>query len=66
MQGDKTQGIVFHMKQEEVMAALNIVIGTLQLNSLPVYALIDPRVTHSFVANKIMEKLGKRPNRVER
>lgn len=66
MQRDRTQGIVFHMTQEEVRAAPNIVVGTLQLNSLPVYALIDPRITHSFVANTIMGKLGKRPNMVER
>ena len=66
MRGDRTQGRVFHMTQKKVRAAPNIVVGTLQLNPLLVYALIDPRVTHSFVANKIIRKLGKRPNKVER
>jgi hypothetical protein len=54
------------MTQEEVRVALNVVAGTLQLNSLPVHVLIDPGATHSFVANKIMGKIGKRPSRVKR
>jgi len=33
---------------------------------LYVHALIDPRATLSFVANKIMEKIGKRPSRVKK
>jgi len=66
MQGDRTQGRVFHMTQEEVRVAPNVVAGTLQLNSLPVHALTDSEATHSFVANKIMGKIVKRPNRVER
>jgi hypothetical protein len=33
---------------------------------LPVHALIDLRATHSFVANKIVEKIEKKPSRVEK
>jgi predicted aspartyl protease len=54
------------MTQEEVRVAPNIVAGTLQLNSLSVHALIDPGATHSFVANTIIRKIGKRPSSVER
>jgi hypothetical protein len=46
------------MNQDDVKASLNIVVGMLQLNSFLVYALIDPGA-HSFVANKMVGRLGK-------
>jgi hypothetical protein len=46
------------MNQDDVKASLNIVVGMLQLNSFLVYALIDLGA-HSFVANKMVGRLGK-------
>ena len=63
-QGDRTQGTVFTMTQEEARVTPNVVAGTLLLNHLPIYVLFDPGATHSFVAHKAVGKLGRSPSRV--
>jgi hypothetical protein len=55
---ERTHGGVFHMTQEKVRVAPDMVAGMLRFNSLSVYTLIDPKATHSFVARKIMGELG--------
>jgi predicted aspartyl protease len=42
------------------------VAGMLQVNSQFLYALIDLGATHSFMANQIVEKLGKCLNKVDK
>jgi hypothetical protein len=39
------------MTQKDVGAMLDVVAGTLQLGLIQVYALINPRTSHSFVAH---------------
>jgi len=45
------------MTQEDMRAATDVVVGTLLLESQPIYTLIDPGATHSFVARKCEDKL---------
>jgi hypothetical protein len=45
------------MTHEDVGAVPNVVVGTLQLDTIQVYALIDPRASHSFVAYRIVNNL---------
>ena len=44
--------------------APNVVAGTLQVKSMQVYALIDPRVSHSFIAYRIVDKLHVLPSKL--
>jgi hypothetical protein len=55
--GNRTQGRVYHMTQEEVRAASDVVAGMITLNAQQVYALLDPRATHSFMSTKFIHKL---------
>ena len=55
--GNRTQGRVYHMTQEEVQAASDVVAGMITLNAQQVYALLDPGATHSFVSTKFIHKL---------
>jgi hypothetical protein len=66
VQDTRTPGRVYNMTQEDIRAASDVVAGMLQINSQVVYALIDPGATHSFVANRIVEKLGKCLNKVDK
>jgi len=66
VQGGGVQGRVFHMTQEDMRAATDVVAGTLLLKSQHVYTLIDPGATHSFVARKCEDKLKMQPIRVEK
>jgi hypothetical protein len=59
-QNDRTLRRIFHLTQEEVRVATDVVTGTLLINNLNVHVLFDPGVTHSFIARKIFNKLGKR------
>ena len=58
-QNDRTLGKVFHLTQEEVRAASDVVAGTLLMNTFNVHVLFDPGVTHSFIAKRIVTKLRK-------
>jgi len=54
------------MTQKEVRVDPDVIVGMLQLNSMYVHVLIDLRATHSFVANRIVEKLGENVRMVEK
>jgi hypothetical protein len=58
-QNDRTLGRVFHLTQEEVRAASDVVAGTLLMNNFNVHVLFDPGSTHSFIAKRIVTKLRK-------
>jgi hypothetical protein len=45
------------MTYEDVGAVLDMVAGTLQLDTIQVYALIDPGASHSFVSYRIVNNL---------
>jgi hypothetical protein len=45
------------MTHEDVGAVPDVVAGTLQLDTIQVYALIDPGASHSFVAHRIVNNL---------
>jgi hypothetical protein len=45
------------MTHENVGVVPDVVVGTLQLDTMQVYTLIDPRASHSFVAYKIMNNM---------
>jgi len=66
VQDTRTSGRVYNMTREDIRAASDVVAGMLQVNSQFVYALIDLGVTYSFVANRIIEKLGKCLNKVDK
>jgi hypothetical protein len=51
------------MTQEDMGAMPDVVAGTLQLSLIQVYALIDPRASHSFVAHRIIINLNVLPSR---
>jgi len=57
IQEGRTQGRVYHMTHEDVRVVHDVVAGTLQLDTMQVYALIDPRANNSFVAYRIMNNL---------
>ena len=65
-QGNRTQGRVFHMTQEDARAASDVVAGMLYLNSFSVYVLFDPGATHSFIATRLVPKLELGPKCVKR
>jgi len=56
-QEGRTQGRVYHMTYEDVGAVPDVVAGTLQLDTMHVYALIDPEASHSFVSYRIVNNL---------
>ena len=47
IQEGRTQGWVYHMTYEDVGVVLDVVAGTLQLDTMQVYALIDRGASHS-------------------
>ena len=55
---NKTQWGVYHITYEDVRAALDVVAGMITLNAQQVYALLDPRATHSFITIKFIHKLN--------
>jgi hypothetical protein len=57
IQEGRTQGRVYYITHEDVEVVLDVVVGTLQLDTIQVYALIDPRASHSFVAYRIVNNL---------
>jgi len=57
MQEGRTQVRVYHMTHEDVGVVPNMVAGTLQLDTMQVYALIDRGASHSFVTYRIMNSL---------
>jgi len=59
-QNDQTLRRIFHLTQEEVRVATDVVAGMLLINNLNVHVLFNPGATHSFIARKIVNKLGKR------
>ena len=40
-----------------MVVAPNVVVGTIQLELIQVYALIDPEATHSFIAYRLVDEL---------
>jgi hypothetical protein len=66
VQDTRTSGRVYNITQEDIRDASDVVAGMLQVNSQFVYALIDLRVTYSVLANRIVEKLGKCLNKVDK
>jgi len=56
-QKGRTQGRVYHMTYEDVRAVLDVVAGTLLLDTMQVYALIDPGASNSFVSYIIVNNL---------
>ncbi|XP_052302021.1 uncharacterized protein LOC112323659 [Populus trichocarpa] len=65
-QNDRTPGRVFHLTQEEVRAASDVVAGTLLLNDFNMHVLFYPGTTHSFIAKRIVIKLRKGVEIVEK
>jgi hypothetical protein len=65
-QNDRTPGRVFHLTQEEIRAASDVVAGTLLMNNFNVHMLFDPGATHSFIAKRIVTKLRKGVEIVEK
>ena len=56
-QEGRTHGRVYHMTYKDVGAVPDMVPGTLQLDTIQVYALIDPGASHSFVSYRIVNNL---------
>jgi len=56
-QEGRTQVRVYHMTYEDVGAVPDVVAGTLQLDTMQVYALINPGASHSFVCSRIVNNL---------
>jgi len=56
-QEGRTRGRVYHMTYEDVGAVPDVVAGTLQLDTMQVYALIDPGASHSFVSYRIVNNV---------
>jgi hypothetical protein len=65
-QNDQTPGRVFYLTQEVVRATSNVVAGTLLMNNFNVHVLLDPGATHSFIAGRIVTKLRKGVEIVEK
>ena len=63
-QEGRTQGWVYHMTQEDVGAVPDVVASTLQLDTMQVYALIDPGASHSFVTFRIVNNLHMLPSKI--
>jgi len=56
-QEGRNQGRVYHMTYEDAGVVPDMVAGTLQLDSMQFYALIDPGTSHSFVSYRIVNNL---------
>jgi hypothetical protein len=56
-QNERTLERVFHLTQEEVRVASNVVASTLLMNNFNVHVLFDLSVTHSFIARRIVTKI---------
>jgi hypothetical protein len=54
------------MTQEKVRATSNVMVGTLQINTLRVHVLFDPSATHSFISTRFVTKLRKEVQRIEK
>ena len=65
-QNDRTLGRVFHLTWKEVRATSDAVAGTLLMNNFNVHVLFDPGATHSFIAKRIVTKLRKGVEIVEK
>jgi hypothetical protein len=66
VQNERGQERVFHITQEDVRAASDVVAGMLQMNDYQMHVLFDSGATHSFIANKNVTKLSKETKRVEK
>jgi len=66
VQNKRDQGRVFHMTQEDVRVASDVVAGMLQMNDYQMHVLFDSSATHSFIANKSVTKLSKETKKVEK
>jgi hypothetical protein len=66
VQNEKDQGRVFHMTQEDVRAASDMVAGMLQINDYQMHVLFDYSATHSFIVKKNVTKLSKETNVTKR
>jgi hypothetical protein len=66
VQNERDQGRVFHMTQEDVRAASDVVAGMLHINDYQIHVLFYSSATHSFIANKKVTKLSKETKRVEK
>jgi hypothetical protein len=66
VQNERDQGRVFHMTQEDVRAASDVVADMLQIIDYQMHVLFDSSATHSFIANKNVTKLSKETKRVEK
>ena len=62
-QEGRFQGQVFHMTQEDV-GVMPDVAGTIQLNTMQVYTLIDSGASRSFVLCRIVERLHVVPHKL--
>jgi len=56
-QNERTLERVFHLTQEDVRVASDVVASTLLMNNFNVHVLFDPSVTHSFIARRIVTKI---------
>jgi len=65
-QNDQTLGRVFHLTQEEVRVASDVVIGTLLMSNFSVHMLFDMGTTHLFISRRIVTKLRKGVEVVEK
>ncbi|XP_073064147.1 uncharacterized protein [Primulina eburnea] len=61
---DKPNARIFAMTQEEADDATEVVSGTIQIQSVPAYALFDCGATHSFMSKRFAKKLGCRPDKL--
>jgi phosphoribosyl-dephospho-CoA transferase len=66
VQNERDQRRVFHIAQEDVRAASDVVAGMLQMNDYQMHVLFDSGATHSFITNKNVTKLSKETKRVEK
>ena len=63
-QEGRVQGRVYHMTREDVGVMPDVVVGTIQLNTMQVYTLINPGASHSFVSCRIVERLHVVPHKL--
>jgi len=56
-QEERTQGQVYHMTYKDVGDVPDVVASTLQLDTMQMYALIDPGASNSFVSYRIVNNL---------
>ena len=56
---------IYHIRGREDEESPSVIVGTVELNSSPAYALIDSGSTHSFVCSIVLDKLKMKPEHVE-